>query len=73
MKTPFGYHVILLDERLPAVKLTLDERRERLVDVVVALRAKTELDALLERLKQQTPVELPRSADELTARVLTTP
>jgi hypothetical protein len=73
VKTPFGYHVILLEERLPAVKLTLEERRERLVDVVVALRAKTELDALLERLKQQTAVELPRSADELTARVLTTP
>jgi peptidyl-prolyl cis-trans isomerase C len=73
LKTPFGYHVILLDERLPAVKLTFEERRERLTDVVFALRAKTELDSLLEGLKQRTPVELPRSVDELTARVLAAP
>jgi peptidyl-prolyl cis-trans isomerase C len=73
LKTPFGYHVILLDERLPAVKLSFEERRERLTDVVLALRAKAELDALLEGLKQQTPVELPRSVDELTARVLAAP
>jgi hypothetical protein len=73
VKTPFGYHVILLEERLPAVKLSFEERRERLTDVVVALRAKTELDALLASLKQQTPVELPRSVDELTARVLAAP
>jgi peptidyl-prolyl cis-trans isomerase C len=73
LKTPFGYHVIRLDERLPAVKLGFEERRERLTDVVFALRAKTELDALLEGLKKQTPVELPRSVDELTSRVLATP
>jgi peptidyl-prolyl cis-trans isomerase C len=73
VKTPFGYHVIRLDERLPAVKLGFDERRERLTDVVLALRAKTELDALLESLKKQTPVELPRSVDELTSRALPTP
>jgi len=73
VKTSFGYHVIMLEERLPALHLTLEERRKRLVEAVLARRAKAELDALLESLKKQTPVELPRSADELTARVLTTP
>lgn len=72
-KTPFGYHVVLLEERLPAQRLPVEERRERLADAVYSRRAKSELGTLLEDLKKQTPVELPRSVDELTARVLAPP
>ena len=73
VKTAFGYHVILLQERLPALRLTLEERRTRLLEAVLSRRAKTELDALVNQLKTQLSVEIPRASDELTALVVPAP
>jgi hypothetical protein len=73
VKSAFGYHLILLDERYPAVDLPLEERRSELARDVVARRAKRELDALMTRLRTQTPVTMERSAEALTALISVEP
>ena len=65
----FGYHVILLDKRLPAKRMPLEERRKKLADETIDDRAKAAEQALLERLRASTPVEVVRSFDDLTSRV----
>jgi peptidyl-prolyl cis-trans isomerase C len=73
VKTSFGYHVILLDERIPALELAPDELARRLADDVNSRRAKRALEALSSRLHAATPVSTERAADALTALVPVTP
>lgn len=73
VKTPFGYHVIYLVERYPAVQVPLEERRSRLESDVFTRRAKHELDALTARLRSQTAVVTERAADALTGLVAVAP
>jgi peptidyl-prolyl cis-trans isomerase C len=68
-RTRFGFHIILLEERLPEQRPSLEERTRLLADEVTARRARQLADSLLERLRAQTPVEISRSADELTGRL----
>jgi hypothetical protein len=68
-KTAFGYHVILLEERLPEQRTSLEERRERFRDEIVARRAKKLLEGTVTELRRGTPVEVVRAADSLTALV----
>jgi len=65
----FGYHVILLDKRLPAKRVPLEDRRKKLTNEAIDDRAKAAEQALLERLRASTPVEVVRSFDDLTSRV----
>ncbi len=69
VKTAFGYHVIMLEERIPALEFSADELAERVADDVFARRAKRELDVLSSRLHESTPVDTERAADALTALV----
>jgi len=69
VKSAFGYHVIRLDERIPELRVSLAERRERLADDVYSRRAKRDLDALLTKLRASTPVAAERASDALTALV----
>ena len=73
VKTPFGYHVIFLVERYPAVEVPLAERRSRLEADVFTRRAKHELDALTARLRSQTAVVTERAADALTGLIPVAP
>ncbi|HEX6278024.1 MAG TPA: peptidyl-prolyl cis-trans isomerase [Polyangiaceae bacterium] len=73
VKSAFGYHVILLEERLPERRFTLDERRAALHDDIVARRAKKRLDETVTLLRRDTPVEIERTADSLTELVLGAP
>jgi hypothetical protein len=68
-KTAFGYHVILLEERLPELRTSLEERREQFRDEIVARRGKKLLDGTVTELRRGTPVEVVRAADSLTALV----
>jgi peptidyl-prolyl cis-trans isomerase C len=70
VKSAFGYHVILLEERIPEQRTTLDERRALLGGEVVARRARKLLEKTLERLRESTPLEVERTADGLTALAL---
>ena len=73
VKSAFGYHVIMLDERLPELRVPLEERRELLQNDVLARRAKPALDALIARLHAATPVTTERAVDALTALVAVEP
>jgi peptidyl-prolyl cis-trans isomerase C len=69
VRTAFGYHVIQLEERYPEARTPLETRRTLLYDAAIAQRAKPEFEALLARLKSETPVTVERAADELTALI----
>jgi hypothetical protein len=73
VKSSFGYHVILLEERIPALEPSLEERRALLRAEIVSRRAKKLSEDALARLHQGTPVEVVRAADSLTELVLGTP
>lgn len=73
VKSAFGYHVIRLEQRYPEVRMSLDERRAELSPDILSRRGKRELDALLSRLRAQTPVETERAAEALTGLVAVEP
>ena len=66
-ETPFGVHVILLLERLPAHVVPAEERRALLREEVISARATRLREQLLERLR--AGMEIDRSADALLALV----
>jgi len=69
VKTQFGFHVLLSEARLPGAHVPLEQRRTLLHDEVMQRRAGKEKDALLGRLASETPTQIARSADDLTAQV----
>ncbi len=68
-KSPFGYHVILCEERFPELRVPVDERRVRLNDQLLKQRAELAKQALLKQLTAVEAVQVGRSADDLTASV----
>lgn len=69
VKSSFGYHLIVLDERYPELRIPLAERRVLLAEAVFSGRAKRSLDALLGPLRATSPVSIDRAVDALTALV----
>ncbi len=69
VETPFGYHVILLREVVPELRVSDAERREALREDIHQERAKRRLDQLLEAGKRALPVRIERSSEELMRRV----
>lgn len=73
VETPFGFHVIFLEERFPASQPSLEERRRLLTPEIQSRRAERALVETKQRLKNGTPVELARDVETLTALVPVTP
>jgi peptidyl-prolyl cis-trans isomerase C len=69
VQSKFGFHVILLEEKLPERRLSLEERRALFEPEIHVRRARKAEQALLERLRQQQPPERNRAAAELLAQV----
>lgn len=69
VKSKFGYHVILLLERVDAQRYELSELRPLLTRDVYERRARQRLQELVDRLKARNLPELSRNVDELTALV----
>jgi len=69
VQSPFGYHVILLIERVAPQHYELVSLRSRLAPQIYDRRSKQLLTELLTRLERETPVERARNIDELTAVV----
>jgi hypothetical protein len=69
VETRFGFHVILLEERLPERHLPLAERRQLLERDVYARRAQSKIEALIRELRAGTTVDVSRAVDDLTAGV----
>lgn len=69
VKSQFGYHVIRLEERLPALVVPPGEVSERLGADALLRRAVRARRELLDKLRQASPVQLERAVNELTAQV----
>jgi peptidyl-prolyl cis-trans isomerase C len=69
VKTSFGYHVIRLEERAPALSVPPAELSERLAADALVRRAGRARRELLDKLRQASPVQVERAANELTAQV----
>jgi PPIC-type PPIASE domain len=69
VKSAFGYHVIRLEQRVPATGFTEAELRERLQADVVTRRARRAKRELLEQLRRENPVQVERAVDDLTRRI----
>lgn len=69
VKTRFGYHVIRLEERAPALVVPPAELSERLAADVLVRRAGRARRELLDKLRQGSAVQVERAVNELTAQV----
>lgn len=65
--TGFGYHVILLEERLPERRVPREQARQQLFEDAVARRADQKRRGLVERLEASGRIEVTRNFDALTA------
>lgn len=73
VRTRFGFHVIRLEERIPAGGVPKEELATLLGPEVQARRAARLRAELLEKLRGPSPVELDRAVDVLTAPIQTGP
>jgi parvulin-like peptidyl-prolyl isomerase len=73
VKTRFGYHVIRLEERIPARVVPRAELPAVLGPEVQTRRAARQRRELLEKLRRASAVQIDRAVDELTARVQPSP
>jgi hypothetical protein len=69
VRSKFGFHVILLEERVPARHVPLPQRRKLLRDEIMDQRAGRLTAELVERTRRTRKVEVSRAALDLTARV----
>jgi peptidyl-prolyl cis-trans isomerase C len=69
IETKFGFHVILLEERILEQRVPLEERRRKMAGEIVMRRAQRAERELLERLRSSQRVEIERAAEDLTANV----
>jgi peptidyl-prolyl cis-trans isomerase C len=67
--TEFGFHVLMLLERVPAQTVPFAERKQALRDEIVSERAKRLKTELLARLSAATPTSVERSAETVLATV----
>jgi peptidyl-prolyl cis-trans isomerase C len=67
--TPFGFHVLMLLERLPAHVVPIEERRVALHDEIVSERAKAKRAELTKQLRAASAAIIERSADALIATI----
>ena len=69
VQSSYGFHVILLLERVGERMLTLEQRRGVLEREVIDRRAQAAHQRLLERVNKSTPVVIDRAAADLLQRV----
>ncbi len=69
VETEFGYHVIMLLERLPAKRVDEAQRRRALADDIHTRRAAAEVERILQAGRRQRPVQIVRAVDALTRQV----
>jgi parvulin-like peptidyl-prolyl isomerase len=65
VETEFGFHVLMLLERMEGHTVPAEERRSLLRDEIVAARAKRKSDDLLRALRSARPPAIDRSAETL--------
>jgi hypothetical protein len=69
IRTQFGFHVLLLEERIVGHTVPLDERRVLLLHDILRRRARTVADSVLSERRNVTPPQVDRAALEWMGRV----
>ncbi len=72
VRSPFGYHLILLIEIVPPLQKSREEQRAQLTETVVNERFRGRLSQLLQVAKETRSVHIERNVAELTARLQVT-
>ena len=62
VQTEYGYHTLILRDRLPEQRIPVQDRTARLKSEILDTRAKRLQQDLLAALRQSTPIEIERSA-----------
>jgi peptidyl-prolyl cis-trans isomerase C len=70
VESPFGFHVILLEQRLPEQRVAIGDLRRALFEEVLSRRAGEARGRLLEGLRQQTRVEIARDVEQATQKLV---
>lgn len=73
VQSSFGFHVILLEERLPAHRVPFAERKKLLTEDIMANRAGKARDRLLDKLRKVEPFAATDRAGELLALIRLAP
>ncbi len=73
ISSQFGFHVIRLEKRVPGTATAPAQRRALLEPEVWSRRASRARQEHVARLREATPIERDRAADELTSRVKAVP
>jgi hypothetical protein len=71
VKTPFGWHVIRLIERISPDAASLEGLRQDLAGAVLEMRVRSQLSVLLDAQRQRVPVQVAADADALMAQAVT--
>lgn len=58
VKTPYGYHIIQLEEKKPAYKATLELAREEIKETLAQQKVWTKRSTFLEDLKEEAKIEI---------------
>ncbi|MGH7330497.1 MAG: peptidylprolyl isomerase [Polyangiaceae bacterium] len=69
IESSFGWHVIRLDERIPAKHVAREERRTMFAEECVTRRARAAFSSLIAAKRAALPVEISRDAEEAMAAV----
>jgi hypothetical protein len=73
VRTRFGWHVILLESRVPSKHISLEERRSRLAADILRQRAKERSERLIAELRQRATISVERAAIQTVDRVRVEP
>jgi len=73
VRTSYGFHVILLEEKLPERRPSLGERRVLVAAHLARERARELVEKEVARLRSASRIEVSRAAEQLTARVQISP
>ena len=68
-ESPYGWHVIMLLERIPEERPTFEERRRAMHEQIMAARADAAVESIIAKHTQSRRVEIARAFDELTRQV----
>lgn len=73
IRTPFGFHVIMLLGRMPGSVLSLPARRQLFTPLVVLSRTRKRIDEIVGRLRRSTEIVEERNVDAVLEQVQVVP
>ena len=68
LKTRFGFHVILLERRLAAYSMPIEDRRRQFASEIYSRRARQQCDRVIDEGKKRRPVQIQTSFQETIAQ-----